>query len=345
MEQDKGNVAPPRAERPRVSLITTVYNEAPFLADSVRSVLAQSERSIELIIVDDASTDGSLAIARKFAAADQCIRLIENARNVGLTASRRTALAAARGKYVGFVDADDFISPDAVCSALRAMEDSGADTALLSLQMYYSPTDIRPYCAPIAGTMSGREAFIRCIEGRIHSVCIEERSHYAAVPLDCSLRLYSDDNTARMHLYISRRVCACGGKYFYRRHAASETHAISIRRFDYLLAGIGLKEQLRRAGGDRGAMRVLEIHRWKNIAAHYKLLRECGASFSHFDRLRALCIIRKSLAATDFRLLPLRLMLRPPYWPTHSLRTYLAYQQLYFAARRAFRALRGTQRS
>jgi len=87
----------------------TVYNAEPYLAESIESVLAQSEPSWELIAVDDGSTDGSAAILAR--AADPRVRVVTLARNEGRTRALRHACAHARGDYIAVLDADDIAHP------------------------------------------------------------------------------------------------------------------------------------------------------------------------------------------------------------------------------------------
>ena len=319
----------------KVSVLMTVFNEEEFLRKSIDSVLSQHERQIELIAVDDASTDSSPEILEEYAAKDYRVRVFRNRQNMGLIKSRITALVHARGKYTLITDADDFLSTDAISSALESIRQTGAEAAALDLQLYYSENDIRPYnSSPIPKTIGGSEAFDLCIQGKLHGLCVEEKSLYGKIPFDDSCRLYSDDNTARLHYYIASKVCFCKGRYYYRRHAASETHKVSVRRFDYLLANISLKRQMQELHAGKRTMEILETHRWKNIVAHYKLLAEHPEAFTERERQKALDIIARSIRATDFRLIPAKLKMRPPYWPAHSLKTFIVWQKIYFALRK-----------
>lgn len=91
---------------PLVSVIIPAYNSSTFLADAVNSATRQTYRAIEIIIVNDGSSDDTGRIADRFAAEDARIRVIHKA-NGGLSAARNTALEVARGEFVSFLDADD----------------------------------------------------------------------------------------------------------------------------------------------------------------------------------------------------------------------------------------------
>ncbi|MEL6856364.1 MAG: glycosyltransferase, partial [Cyanobacteria bacterium J06607_13] len=99
---------------PRVSLVMTVYNAEAYLSLALESILGQTFEDWELIVWDDGSTDGSVAIARKYAEEDGRIRLFEGAENVGQGRALVRAHERARGEFVGWVDADDLLAPTAL---------------------------------------------------------------------------------------------------------------------------------------------------------------------------------------------------------------------------------------
>lgn len=98
-----------------VSVIIPVYNAAAFIGDTIRSVLAQTERDFELILVDDCSTDDSVRRMEETTAGTlppERLRIIRKERNGGVAAARNTGMDAAQGRYVAFLDADDLWMPE-----------------------------------------------------------------------------------------------------------------------------------------------------------------------------------------------------------------------------------------
>lgn len=93
-----------------VSIITPVYNAEKTLAKCIESILSQTHRDIELILVDDGSRDASPTLCDDFAKRDQRIRVIHK-ENGGASAARNTGLAEAKGEYIAFVDSDDWVEP------------------------------------------------------------------------------------------------------------------------------------------------------------------------------------------------------------------------------------------
>ncbi len=96
-----------------VSIIIPIYNVEKYLNECLESVCAQTYREIEIILVNDGSTDNSISICEKFQKIDNRITII-NKKNAGLSAARNSGLEIAKGEYIYFLDSDDYISPDAI---------------------------------------------------------------------------------------------------------------------------------------------------------------------------------------------------------------------------------------
>lgn len=111
---------------PLVSVVVPVYNAEKYLHRCVDSILAQSYAKFELILVDDGSLDNSGTICDEYAAKDSRIRAIHK-KNGGVSSARNTGLNAARGKYISFVDSDDWISVDFLENAMSVCEEKHLD--------------------------------------------------------------------------------------------------------------------------------------------------------------------------------------------------------------------------
>ena len=96
---------------PRVSVLVTAYNREAYIAEALESVLAQTMEDFELIVSDDGSTDGTVAIAEEYARRDPRIRVSVNPRNLGDYANRRQAATVARGRFLKYHDSDDVMYP------------------------------------------------------------------------------------------------------------------------------------------------------------------------------------------------------------------------------------------
>jgi GT2 family glycosyltransferase len=115
MEQPSGAVGPV------VSVVTPAYNAARYLPETVDSVLAQTCSDLELILVDDGSTDDTLTVARRLAARDGRVQVVATP-NGGPAAARNTALATARGEFIALLDSDDLISPQYLAKQIAVLD-------------------------------------------------------------------------------------------------------------------------------------------------------------------------------------------------------------------------------
>jgi glycosyltransferase involved in cell wall biosynthesis len=111
----------------RVSVIVPAYNAQPFIEPAVASALRQTEQRIEVIVIDDASTDATADIVSGMRAQDARVRLLQNPTNLGPGAARNRGLAAARGSWIALLDADDLFEPQRLARLLAIGEANGAD--------------------------------------------------------------------------------------------------------------------------------------------------------------------------------------------------------------------------
>ncbi|WP_461476579.1 glycosyltransferase family 2 protein [Microbacterium sp. HJ5] len=112
----------PLGAKPTVTVVIPHFNYGEFLPFALASALGQGECAVDVIIVDDASTDGSAAVARELAEKDDRVALIEHAVNRGHIASYNEGLAAATGKYVVLLSADDALAPGSLARSVALME-------------------------------------------------------------------------------------------------------------------------------------------------------------------------------------------------------------------------------
>lgn len=124
------------ANAPRVSVVVPVFNARACLETGVRSVLAQTLADLEIILVDDASTDDSLSIARGLAAEDPRLRVIPLPRNGGPSVARNRGLSEAAGEWIAILDADDRFEPTRLEHLTRFAAEQGCDMVADDLAIY-----------------------------------------------------------------------------------------------------------------------------------------------------------------------------------------------------------------
>lgn len=122
---------------PVVSVIIPVYNVEKYLNQCLDSVLNQTLQDIEVICVNDSSTDGSLAILEEYAKKDERVTVVTQP-NSGAGAARNKGLSLAAGKYLSFLDSDDFFEPDMLELAYNKAEEDKADFVVFQSDQYYT---------------------------------------------------------------------------------------------------------------------------------------------------------------------------------------------------------------
>ena len=105
-----------------ISIIIPIYNAELYLVECLRSLQSQTYKNIEIILVDDGSTDNSRSICEKYAKRDQRIHLYSQ-ENVGVSVARNKGLSVAKGNYICFVDADDVVAPDYLSHLMELSKD------------------------------------------------------------------------------------------------------------------------------------------------------------------------------------------------------------------------------
>lgn len=113
----------------KVSVIVPIYNVERYLNECLDSIINQTYKNLEIILVNDGSTDKSGEIAKEYAKKDNRIKLVTK-KNAGLGYARNTGLEHVTGKYVYFIDSDDYVAEDALETAVKELENSNADLSI-----------------------------------------------------------------------------------------------------------------------------------------------------------------------------------------------------------------------
>ena len=111
-----------------ISVIIPVYNVAAYLPECLESILVQDYANLEIILIDDGSTDDSGVICNNYAQKDARVKVIHQ-KNGGAAAAKNAGLRVATGEYLAFADSDDYLEPDAYSHMMMLLKQSGADAA------------------------------------------------------------------------------------------------------------------------------------------------------------------------------------------------------------------------
>lgn len=152
-----------KEEKPLVSVIVPVYNTEAYLENSLHSLRIQTEERIEILLINDGSTDGSLEICKRFASEDARFRLFSQ-ENQGVSAARNLGLKMAQGEYLQFMDADDVVEPDFVEKLLSAVRKSDSEMAVCAFRQLSSEDGQLMEHVTLAEGAYSTEAYIRLIQ-------------------------------------------------------------------------------------------------------------------------------------------------------------------------------------
>ena len=167
-------MVPEKKDRIEISVIVPIYRVEAFLPACIDSILKQTFRNIEVILVDDGSDDGCPAICDAAAEKDVRVQVIHQ-ENQGLSAARNTGIDAAKGEYIAFVDSDDTIEPTMLESMLERIRQDGSEMALCN----YRYVDER---GKEIKERAGESPIVRdeviCREQAMDMLCIEKSWYY-----------------------------------------------------------------------------------------------------------------------------------------------------------------------
>ena len=277
-----GKPLPSCGSRPKVSIITPAYNAGAFLRETLASASRQTFGDYEHFVVDDGSTDDTVAIAEAYAAADPRVRVIRQ-RNLGSAAARNAAIARATGEYFALLDADDLWMPDFLAVQLAILAANPVvDIVSANAINFGGPFDGRPLrpasvtCTPLS--------LLTMIEIE-DSVCITSVFRRRVVDrigtFDPAVRANEDYDfwlraaAAGCPVLFNARPCA-----FYRRHpggkSANEQRAL------------------------RGIIGVLRKHRATPGVGPLELAA-IGRQVAHFERRSLMVAARVALTGRDLK--------------------------------------------
>ncbi len=318
-------------EQPLISIIMPVYNGRKYLAQCLDSIVGQSYRRWQLIIVDDGSTDGSATLMDDYARRDERITVVHQP-NSGPAAARNNGLARAEGQYVTFVDCDDWIAADMYETMVNAMDaDAGVDVVIAGYTLEYAshskPVPVREGSAAVA---EATEVVKQVLRGHIGSYLwtMLLRREVVREPLP-DMAVYEDHATLFKWLLHARRVALLpGAPYHYRQLGGSAVRSADYRKGCLFFEAV--RERYHYIDAHRPLPGFADENRLLYIRGLVKLTKDLARSPHIDDATRQLiCDVRQELTT----LLPvsrrqvglkyycrLQLLLRSPRWYVRLMR-------------------------
>lgn len=267
------------------------YNCEVYLEQAVISALCQ-EVPLEVIIVDDASTDGTAALAHRLARDDPRIRVIQLPVNMGPAAARNTALRAARGRWFCILDADDLMHPDRLKTLIACAEAEDADLIADDL-IVFDDADIKPatrfltqhepgschWLTLVKYLQSTRMSTNRPNLGYLKPIIRLSRLKHAGIWYAEQLRIGEDDHFVLSMLLAGFRyrvmALPC---YYYRKHSSSISHRLSRETIEQI-ADV--------ARGMKPSLKLRSTNEKKAFAARLRSVTNTAAFVSFLEHLRS----------------------------------------------------------
>lgn len=234
---------------PKVTVIISVFNEEKFIKKALESVINQSLKEIEILIVDDGSEDNTLEIINSYAELDSRIKIISH-KNIGLGASRNKAMELATGEYLAFLDGDDWLAIDAMEISYNEAKLKNTNITMFQMINYDDKTN-KAYENDWFNLNNLDESFDDCVFnsdrtkdflfGLSVSACqkIYKTSFLKDINAKFPEGIYFEDMPFFFYVYLNAERISIIRKHFYyrRKHDASITHLVDDKYFDTVPAG------------------------------------------------------------------------------------------------------------
>ena len=322
---------------PLVSVIVAVYNMREHIRQCIESVLAQSLRDLELILVDDLSTDGTAEILQEYARQDKRIHLVWQKQNGGAQLARNAGFEVSSGKYITVLDHDDLLDVKALEHAVDTFRSHEHLQCVCLKEVRLLPNNkiIEHSHRNSFGLISGEEAYKRSIHWKgITGRMIVSRELQQRFPFDNCERVYGEDNTAQLQFLASTHVCSCDGIYYHRILGTSLSHKVSLNNIRGNLRFISMKKQLQSLGYGSEIIRLNETAFWESIVGAYHYYYWHRERFSIEERKEALNLIKYMRSHIDTALLPVSIRIKPGFIPAPTWTLFRLQEEMYLFLKR-----------
>lgn len=221
-------------QQPKITIIVPVYNVEQYLDECVGSIVNQSYRNLEIILVDDGSTDSSADMCDRWADNDSRILTIHQS-NSGPSVARNNAIEQCTGNLITFVDSDDTIAPQYIETLYNNLTNTDADIASVSLNLL-AEEQIKK-SSPVV-TMSSHEAIENILYQHNLENAVAGKLYRRHLWDNVRFRngIYYEDLEVFYHLYLqaNRITHQDTTLYFYRQHSSSRMGSFNLKRADVL---------------------------------------------------------------------------------------------------------------
>jgi len=313
-------------------VLVAVYNAEKTLRKCLDSLLSQTLKEVQIICIDDASTDSSLSILNNYASKHSNIEVIALQENHGQAYARNQGIPLIKGEYTAFLDSDDFLEPTALETIENVFrEDADTDCVLFDVQYLYHEGITKGYRTKIPEVISGYDACIKALTWNIHGWYVARTELYKKYPFDETCHSYSDDNVTMEHFYHSRKVRSSKAKYFFVQTDNSCTRGISIHLFDWLRANESLHKKLLSWNMPQDIIDLYERVRYYNLLSITRTYLRHQKSFTTKQHKLIKDELKYAWKNIDTSSLPFNVKFKPAYFPLHPFWNLFYLQEWLYA--------------
>ena len=265
---------------PLVSVIIPVYQTKEYLKECIDSVLSQKYRELEIILVDDGSTDGSGALCDTFAGTDPRMRVIHK-ENGGLSSARNAGIEASAGEYITFIDSDDMVADCMIEEMVRLAQSENADLVKIGLVRKKEGEDLSPTAGECT-VLTGHKVLPMIYKSapQIISGCGKLFCRDLIGDMRFPEGRYYEDEYFLPRMYErSKKVVLCERQlYFYmqRENDSIMRGKLSEKKINDSLWIVRDRLEFYKTTGDRSLVRKAEADYYYKIEALLKAARESG---------------------------------------------------------------------
>ncbi len=223
----------------KVSIIVPVYNIEKYLGRCIESIVSQSYKDLEIILVDDGSTDNSGVMCEEYKNIDSRISVIHK-KNGGLSSARNEGIEKSTGSYVFFLDSDDYLAVDCIQKSISLCKENDADIAIVQMMYIAEDTneEIKINIDEDITLLSAEDAIEASLYQVLYSCCAPAKLYKRNVigNIRFPLGRVSED-LATCHLYMNNAKKVIYSNfygYYYRQHNNSIMHLFNPKRMDAL---------------------------------------------------------------------------------------------------------------
>ncbi|MBQ1321947.1 MAG: glycosyltransferase [Solobacterium sp.] len=241
----------------KTTVIVPVYNVQNYLLECLESIIAQTEENLEILCVNDGSTDNSREILAEFSRRDERIKILDKP-NGGLSDARNFALDRAAGDYIACVDSDDRIHPDMIAHLRSALEETGSDIAVSDMEYFYEDGTAKQSDGGRFTCTSVRET--PALIAINNSACnkLFRRELFADIRFPKG-KFYEDLAVIPILLYRAGKVVKVDEPlYAYRQRQGSIAHSSDPRIFDIYDALDGIVNYVKAHGNEPEVLAALK---------------------------------------------------------------------------------------